>query len=170
MGRANHPRRRWWYIWLGGQRVRLAESSHSKRVARERLRELKRQADHNPPLDSDEYTIASVIEQYLEFEKHNLAESTREVRLYYPQSFAEMHGRKKVSDCKQIRLTGWLNAHPNWRSDWTVSSAISIVQRSFSWAASEGVIAANPFKGKTDRPGATRRPVTGNRGHSPPYR
>ena len=37
-------------------------------------------------------------------------------------------------DCRPFHLTAWLDAHPQWKSDWTMAQIINTVQRPFNWA------------------------------------
>src|SRR5262249_34288342 len=63
-------------------------------------------------------------------------------------------------DCIPFHVTQWLDAHPDWKSDWTRNNAVAVVLRPFNWAARQRLIAANPFRGVTHRPGDPRRPMT----------
>jgi len=50
--------------------------------------------------------------------------------------------------------------HPQWKSDWTKSSALRNIQACFNWAARKGLIERNPFRGVTHRGGEPRRNLT----------
>lgn len=61
-------------------------------------------------------------------------------------------------------MEAWLDAHPEWASDWTKCSAVRNVQVAFNWAVKkkmsrEQLVRDNPFKGVTRRPG---RPAAGH--------
>src|SRR5262249_21314458 len=125
-----------------------------------KLRELLHLRDLNPAPESDEPTVASVIELYLAHAARKLGERTRYERTRYLQAFAEAHGWRPISTCLPFHLTSWLDAHPQWASDWTVAPVVNMVQRPFNWAARQRLIPANPFRGVTHRPGQPRRPLT----------
>ena len=59
------------------------------------------------------------------------------------QRFAETHGFRRVNDkdCLPFHLTSWLDAHPQWESDWTKAAAVAIIHRPFNWAAKQRLIA-----------------------------
>ena len=124
---------------------------------RGRLRELLVEADRNPPPDSPRQTVVSVIETYLSFAETRLAAGTLGIRKPFLQSFAEAHGFRLIVQCKPFHLEAWLDAHPEWKSDWTKNSALRNVQAAFNWAWKKGVIDANPFRGVSHRAGLPRR-------------
>ncbi len=53
-----------------------------------------------------------------------------------------------------------MDANAQWKSDWTLSSVVSIVQRPFNWAVTQGLIDKNPFRGVKKTQGEPRRPIT----------
>ena len=61
---------------------------------------------------------------------------------------------------RPFHLTQWLDANPDWKSDWTLYRIVGTVKRAFEWSCRQGLIAANPFKHVNHRPGAPRRPIT----------
>jgi integrase len=150
----------WWMAWIGGRKQKLAKGKANKKAAKDRLEELRVEARKNPPPGNPDQTVASVIETYQEFENRRLAPSTAATRGVYLQSFAEVHGWRLVCDSAPLHLKGWLNSHPEWKSDWTKNGAIRYVQIAFNWAAENKLIPTNPFKGVTHREGQPRRNTT----------
>ena len=150
----------WWMAYLDGKKVKLAKGEANRKQADIKLRELLHLRDLNPASDSDEHTVASVIELFLAHAARRLAERTLYERKHYLQAFAETHGWRKVSGCKPFHLTSWIDTHPQWESDWTIAMVVSIVQRPFNWAVKQGLLPTNPFRGVTHRPGKPRRPMT----------
>lgn len=150
----------WWMVWLNGRKVKLAEGKKNKKAAEQRLLELRFDASRNPGPDSPNQTVASVIETYQGFAKKRLAQGTIQVRWQYLQSFAECHGWRRIIESKPHHMEAWLDGHPEWQSDWTKCSAVLNVQVAFNWAARNGMIDRNPFKGVTHRPGLPRRDMT----------
>ena len=104
--------------------------------------------------------MASVIESYLEYESSKIAASTLASKLPYLQDFAEQHGWRSIESAKTIHLTDWLHRHPEWQSDWTIATAVKIIQRAFNWAAKQKLIKLNPFAGVTHPEGQPREPMT----------
>ncbi|MBC8351497.1 MAG: tyrosine-type recombinase/integrase [Planctomycetes bacterium] len=150
----------WWMAWINGKKVKLAKGRRSKKAAQERLEDLRVLARHNPSPESHEQTVVSVIERYIEVRFPPLAKSTVAQRKPYLQSFAEMHGWREVRECRTDNLEEWLNCHPEWESDWTKRDAVMAVHTAFNWAVNARRIAANPFKGFSQKAGSARRDIT----------
>jgi len=124
------------------------------------IRELLHVRDLNPAPQGDEPTAASIVELYLAHAAKKFGKRTLYERAHYLQAFAEVHGWRKISTCLPFHLTSWLDANPQWASDWTIASVITKVQRPFNWAVKQGLIAANPFRGVSHQVGQPRRPLT----------
>lgn len=150
----------WWYIKIGGQPTKLARGRDKQRLAIERWHELMAERAHNPPVDSPQHTVASVIDLYLSHIQGRRAKRTYDACFAYLQRFAEAHGFRPIANCRPIHLTTWLDANPRWKADWTLHGVVSIVHRPFNWATRQGVIDRNPFRGVRHRPGEPRRPIT----------
>jgi integrase len=147
------------------KKVKLLEGDKTpknKKLAAERLHAILRLRHANPEPDSGRHTVASVIDLYISHAGSSYSERSLYERKLILQSFAELHGWRKVNDrdCLPYHITEWLAAHPEWKSDWTKASAVNVIQRPFNWAVDERLIPANPFRGKTHRPGEPRRPLT----------
>lgn len=164
MARKAHPWFRrsdgWWYIKINGRQVKLTQGRRSRQAAMHRWHELILERSANPPPDSQDHTVASVIDLFLAYSKRSYAPQTYANLHHYLQRFAEAHGFRRIADCKALYVTMWLDSHPDWVSDWTRSHAVRIVQRAFNWAVQQGIVRTNPFKGITQRPGEPRRPMT----------
>jgi integrase len=152
----------WWMVQLDGKQVKLARGKKSRQAAEHRFHELMLQRANNPAPENGEHTVASIIDAYLTHAKRDYAERTLYERQRYLQMFAESHGWRKVNDkdCLPFHLTSWLDAHQGWKSDWTLAQVVNIIQRPFNWAAKQRLISANPFRGVSHKPGASRRPLT----------
>src|SRR5262245_9469146 len=151
----------WWMAYVNGQKTKLAFGRKNRQAAKDKLLALQLVASTNVGAGSSEQTVASVIEQYMEFAEQVLATSTRDMRWPYLQSFSEMHGWRRISDCRPSQIREWLKAHPEWESDWTKNAALRNVQVAFNWAAGpERLIKENPFRGVTHHTGQPRRPLT----------
>ncbi len=152
----------WWMTTIDRKKIKLVKGKDKKAEANKKLRELLTMRDHNPSPESGELTVAAVIDLYLTHAKSKLSEDSLYNRKLYLQWFAEEHGFRKVNDkdCLPFHVTSWLDAHPEWASDWTKHHAIAVIHRPFNWAAKQRLIAANPFRGVSHRAGAPRRPMT----------
>jgi integrase len=105
--------------------------------------------------------IGDVIDDYLSFAVLRMAPPSFEVRARYLGEFREAIGVLAVSEAKPLHLIRWLNAHPQWRSDWTKNSIVHYVQACFNWAADIAeTIPRNPFRIVKHAPGLPRRNVT----------
>lgn len=152
----------WWMTTIDRQKIKLVKGREKKAEANRKLRELLTLRDLNPAPESGELTVAAVIDLYLTHAKTKLSERSLYGRRLYMQSFAEAHGFRRVNDkdCLPFHLTSWIDAHPEWASDWTKQHAIAVIHRPFNWAAKQRLIAANPFRGVSHRAGNPRRPMT----------
>ena len=168
MSRQSKPwynrQRRCWMVYWGRQKVRLIDGEQNRatrKLAEQRLTELRYEALHNPPRESPVQTVASVLEAYQESARKRLAPSTVEFSFPYLQSFAEAHGRCAADAVTIDHLERWLDEHPNWVSDWTKSFAVRQVKGAFSWAAKKArLILVNPFAGYSTPNGEPRREMT----------
>lgn len=149
-----------WMVCLGGKKVVLAVGRKKRDEAERRFHELILQRVANPHADSDEHTVASIIDLYLTHAERHLAPRTLDHRKKRLQDFAEAIGYKKVADCKAFHLTKYIDGHPGLRADWTIHSAIAACHTPFNWAVKQGLIDKNPFRGVTHRQGPARRPIT----------
>lgn len=151
----------WWMAYVNGQKSKLAFGRKNKKAANDKLLQLQLVASANVAPQDPQQTVASVIDAYLEYATDTLAASTHAMRLPYLQSFSEMHGWRKVADCRPSHMREWVKANPQWLSDWTKNGAIRNVQVAFNWAAGpERLIKENPFRGVTHHAGEPRRPIT----------
>lgn len=152
-----------WMVWRNGRKVRLVDGKNDKTTAKlacEKLVDLQYEARHNP-MTGAEPTVASIIEVYLASASKRLAKSTQDAHFPYLQSFAELHGWRLVREASPAHMELWLSEHPRWASDWTKNFAVRQVQAAFNWAENNArLIAKNPFRGFTHRPGAPRREMT----------
>jgi hypothetical protein len=155
----------WWMAQVNRKQEKLVKGpkdAATKRLAQQKLFGLLAVADSNPAPESVRRTVASVIETYLKHAAKAYAPRSLYERKLVLQSFAEAHGWREVNDkdCIPFHLTSWLDAHPEWESDWTKAHMVATVLRPFNWAVRQRLIPANPFRGVSHRPGPPRRPMT----------
>lgn len=151
-----------WVTRFHGQYVKLARGRANKADALRKFHELELAERIAPNPDAVNLTVAGVIEAYLGHARTRCAVATFAQRTQYLQLFAEAHGWRRVndSDCKPLHLTSWLDAHPEWKSDWSRATITAIVQGPFNWAVQQRLVAANPFRGVATSTGMPRRPIT----------
>lgn len=152
----------WWMAVVGGVRHKLAKGREAKADAKRRLRELLDVRDAAPDPEARTPTVAAVIDLYLAHARPNYAGRSFYERRLILQAFAEAHGFRPADEasCKPFHLTSWLDENEGWKSDWTKSGVVAVVQRPFNWAVRQRLIASNPFRGASHRPGQPRRPMT----------
>jgi hypothetical protein len=115
----------------------------------------------DPPVDGGEPTVASVVDEFLEYSIKRDAPSTFYERRLYLQDFWHNHGPRLVRNCKPFHLSTWVDDHPTWKSDWTKHYAMRCVMRPFNWAVKMRLIEQNPFVGVEWPECETgRRPIT----------
>jgi integrase len=150
----------WWMVEVGGRQVKLAQGRDRKTEAELKYHKLMAEIAANPPVDGGDPTVASIADAYLDYAQRRDSTRTYYERKLILQEFVDAHGYRRVKDCLPYHLTSWLDAHETWKSDWTRSTALKIVQRPFNWATKQGLIPASPFANVTQATGERRRPMT----------
>jgi len=156
--------RRAWFTDLGGSRRKLVDGpkdAETKRLADLAFHRLMEECLTNPPVDGGNPTVASIVDEFLEYSIKRDAPSTFYERKLYLQDFCTDHGPRPVRSCKPFHLTKWVDSHPTWGSNWTKHYAMRCVMRPFNWAVKMKLIEGNPFVGvewPTCKTG--RRPIT----------
>ena len=138
------------YVEIFGKQYVLAKGPNdrpTKAAAERRFHELMAELLATRPVDSDERTVADVIERFRRFAEKRDAASTIFERDRYLKDFREFRGERRVESCKPIDLADWVEQHPDWISGYTQHYAMRCVMRAFNWAAKSGYIAENPFLG-----------------------
>ena len=142
------------YTTVDGQQVNLGPD---KAEAWKRFHKLMlHRAD--APGDPDDPYVQEVIESFLVHDKGRSAPTTYYTRKHYLTRFNKEYGDFRVTDCKTIHLTRWIDRHEDW-SETTKFSVSLIVRRPFNWAVRQGLLARNPF-GPTPYRAGRRRPMT----------
>jgi integrase len=147
-------------VQLDGEQTKLVRGKENRDQAHTRFHELMLQRAANPAPASEAPTVASIIDLYLASASRQLSQGTLPMLKYRLQAFAEAHGWRLIRDCLPFHLTNWLDNNPQWATDWTRNSVVSIVHRPFNWAVKQRLIQSNPFAGVTHRPGQPIRPIT----------
>ncbi|MBI1902755.1 MAG: hypothetical protein HYS13_16780 [Planctomycetia bacterium] len=137
--------RDWWMVEVHGRQIKLCRGRDNRDQAEQKFHALMAELLANPPPTNAEPTVASIVETFLDHAIAHDATSTYYERKLYLQAFCDMHGGRIVRDCLPFHLTSWVDAHPTWRSPWTLSYAIRAVKRPFNWAVQQGLIPKNPF-------------------------
>lgn len=154
-----------WYTDLGGVRRKLVDGpddSKTKRLAEAEFHRLMVDwLDGHADADGGEHTVASIVDEFLDFAIKRDAPSTFYERRLYLQDFCNEHGPRLVRRCKPFHLTEWVDHHDTWASNWTKHYAMRCVMRPFNWAVKGKKIEENPFVGVEWPTCKTRRrPIT----------
>lgn len=104
-------------------------------------------------------TVAQIVGLYLGQNAAQYAPEAQRERTRVLELFCLEHGHKPVSACRPADLVFWMNAHPEWVSDWSKLRIIRTVNRPFNWAVSLGLLDRNPFKGVSHPAGCRGRPM-----------
>ena len=155
----------WWMAQVDCKQVKLHEGPNNykaKRIAARKLHALLKVREAASDPEAKRFTVAGIIDIYLEHAKRYLSKRSLYERKLILQSFAEAHGWRHVNDraCLPFHLTSWIDANPQWQSDWTIAHVIGVVQRPFNWATQQRLLPANPFRSVAHRAGPPRRPLT----------
>lgn len=153
-----------WMVQIDRRQIRLAigpKNETTRKAAFAKLRQILIFGEEQAQARKDP-TVAEVIEHYLNHAARHLSPRTLYENTKLLQDFAEVHGFRRVNDrsCLPFHLTSWIDNHADWKSDWTIATAIKVIHRPFNWAAKQRLIAANPYRGVTHRNGEPRRPMT----------
>jgi len=152
------------YVEIQGRQYLLAKGPNNAQTwkeAEDAYYQLMAEMAANPPVDGGDPTVASIIDEYLEYSVRRDASSTFYERKLYLQDFCTHYGPKRVNDCKPYHLSKWVDGHATWKSDWTKHYAMRCVMRPFNWAVKMKLVPENPFMG-VEWPTCTteRRPLT----------
>jgi integrase len=156
--------RRAWFTDLGGSRRKLVDgpkNTETKRLANLAFHRLMEECLTNPPVDGGDPTVASIVDEFLEYSVKRDAPSTFYERKLYLQDFCTHYGPRQVRSCKPFHLGKWVDSHPTWVSNWTKHYAMRCVMRPFNWAKKMKLIEENPFVGvEWPTCDGQRRPMT----------
>jgi integrase/DNA-binding XRE family transcriptional regulator len=129
-------------------------------MIRERERVLRERAipRHGVPADP---TFAEVLDIYTALHLVKLAPITRRNQLQKFEVFRRDFGTRRVSECRAIDFTCWLESHADtWKSDWTPWGHKQVVNACLNWAVREEIIPRNPFWAVRYRQGKRLRNLT----------
>lgn len=165
------PRKPWfrdkrnaWYVEIGGKQHKLVDGPDdldTETRAQLEYHRLMAEVMANPPVDGGNPTVASIVDEFLDYSIKRDAASTFYERKLYLQDFCTYHGPRLVPDCKPYHLSKWVDEHSTWISNWTKHYAMRCVVRPFNWGVKMKLIPENPFSG-VEWPTCAkgRRPVT----------
>jgi integrase len=129
-----------------------------------------------PPDPRDALTVREVVDQYLQAGLARLGTRRRQETPRYLEDLCRHLGHRTLRDCKPLDLVLWLEAHQEWKSDWTKRNVLATVQRCFNWCVKMGAIPENPFRGVSHPAGEAGQPVEDHvfrrllRNSDPPFR
>lgn len=112
------------------------------------------------PKRSEPATVADVIRLYLDNESTRQKPETLQERCRVLDLFKEQFGRVPVSGIRKADVVLWVNAHPDWRSDWTIKRIYATIHRPFGWARKIDLIEKNPMEGLSHPRGERGKPLS----------
>jgi integrase len=163
-----NPRKPWyraskdaWYVEIEGKQVRLAKGKKNKAQAETAyFRLMAGSVQHGNGLNgSPPLLTVALCDLFLQYSMvHNKA-STFEYHKNFLAMFVKECGKLPARSIKPFHVTQWVDSKKNWTG--AKRSAIAVVQRVFSWAKTQGLIAENTLTGLKKPPiGRRERIVT----------
>lgn len=104
-------------------------------------------------------TVREVVRAYLVRTESNQGVKTFHDRRVLLLAFVASYGDMPITDLIPDDLEGWIEAHPDWKSDWTIMRVAQTVKRPFAWAWRKGLIERLPFASVSYPPGPRGKPV-----------
>ena len=100
----------------------------------------------NPPIDAGDQTVASIVDEFLDYSVKRDAPSRFYERNLYLHNFCTHLGPRLARNCKPFYLSKWVDNRLTWGSNWTVKMKL---------------LDENPFAGVTwPKCDGQRRPMT----------
>jgi integrase len=135
----------WWYCYdrSSGRRkqVKLAKGRENRTEAYDRWSDLRRGRRQAVSLHSE--SVASLLDQYLDWCSTNRSASTYQLYVRLLQSFCSHVGGKFVAtDLRPKHVTAWIGSH-TW-SNSTKATAVQTLKAAFRWLVREGHIEKSP--------------------------
>jgi integrase len=121
-------------------------------------------------------TVREAVDTYLKAGLARLGTRRREETPRFLYDLCRHLGPRRLADCKPLDLVLWVEAHPEWKSDWTKRNVLATVQRALNWCVKMGAIPENPFRGVSHPAGEAGQPVEDHvfrrllRNSDPPFR
>jgi integrase len=143
------PSRKTWYVTLDGQQFNLGQD---KQQAFERYKQL---VSRPRPKAAASYSLAAIIDAFLEWSQKHRSPDTYEWYRYRLQRFIERYPDLLVSDLRPYHVQVWVDSYPDF-SKTTRRNYTRSVKRCLNWALQQGYIDHNPVA-HLEVPGAERR-------------
>lgn len=119
-----------------GQRIRGKDNNEAAELA---LGRLKLSGEGWPASDHEEWIVARVCSEYIQYCERRLAKGTvskghRDNTVLFLNDLCKYCGALLVRELKKEHIRAWLESHPTWRSSATLGTIIGIVLAAFNRA------------------------------------
>jgi integrase len=103
-------------------------------------------------------TVRQLVASYLSATARNQCSCVLAERRRLLDLFCAGFGDACAVSIRKFQVVDWINAHPAWKSDWTVKRVLGTLQTVFRWGARVDLIERNPIVGLSHRAGERGRP------------
>jgi integrase len=135
-----------WYVEIDGKQIRLAAGKANKAQAETAFYRLMAGSTLPTNLNASPAMLtATLCDMFLDQSQVNNKDSTYQWHKYFLARFVKVCGQLPATTIKPFHITRWIDSNRGWTG--AKRSAIAIVQRVFSWAKSEGLLAENALAG-----------------------
>jgi integrase len=134
-----------------GNRIRGAENKKAAQLALARVKLGQGWLPEAPPASPDEWIVAKVCSEYLQYCERGLANGTlskghRDGSVWLLNDLCKYCGALPVAQLKKGYIKTWIESHESWKSPATHANAISVISAAFNYAEENHEI-SSPLKG-----------------------
>jgi len=143
-----------------GNRIRGVENKKAAQLALAGVRLGQGWQPEAPPTSADEYLVAQVCSEYLQYCERGVANGTvskghRDGTDWMLNDLCKFCGALPVAQLKKGHIRTWMESHDGWKSPATHRSAVSIILAAFNYTQENHEI-PNPLKGLKKPPSQPR--------------
>lgn len=149
-----------WYVQLGRRQINLGPDEAAAWAEYHRLMEAEA-GDGTGPVGAGSGSVEEVFGEFLEWVEGHRAPATYDWYREFCRSFIDYlkrhHPRIGVAEIKPLMVSKWVDLHADRWNSTSRAAAIGAIQRALNWAVRQDLIAANPIKGRVEKPARRRR-------------
>lgn len=140
-----------YYCQIDGKQIGLGPDKRAADAKCQRL------LDDRAALKAAVTTLRELFARYLEWCQEHRSGSTYYSAQFYLRSFAKtLPAKMRVEEVRPKHVMDWVNGVDTWNSS-SKHDAVTIVQRSFSWAVGEHLLEHHPLQRIEGKPSRQRR-------------